>query len=386
LVRVAVNLEQLLFRAPGGIGRYTAQLATLLPRLFPEDTLVPFVAWHRRQEIQAAYRAAGLLEAGTPAPIRLPLPRPILYDSWHLLGGPQLRLFSPALGRVDLIHAPSTAVPPAGSRPLVVSIHDMAYLLFPETYPRRGLRFHAQGIRAATRRADLVITGSRAAAEEIDRYTDISPERVRIVPYGVSSTVAGAEEVTTTLARFDLAGRPYVLWVGSLEPRKNVTTLVMAFARLVAGGSWPHRLVLAGPSGWLVDGLIPDHERHLLGDRLRLVGRVSDVDLRALYAGAEVFAFPSRHEGFGLPVLEAMAQGTPVLCADIPALREVTDGAARLVPATDVGAWHEALEEVLGDDRLRSELASAGRKRVGDFSWERMTEATHAVYCELVNS
>jgi alpha-1,3-rhamnosyl/mannosyltransferase len=175
-----------------------------------------------------------------------------------------------------------------------------------------------------------------------------------------------------------------VLWVGSLEPRKNVGTLVAAFARLVASTAVPHRLVLAGPSGWLVEGLIPERERRRLGERIRVVGRVSDADLRALYGGADVFALPSRHEGFGLPALEAMVQGTPVLGADIPALREVTGGAARLVPADEVGAWHLALEALLGDDTGRTALAEAGRRWATRFSWERTVRETRAVYAELL--
>jgi glycosyltransferase involved in cell wall biosynthesis len=120
-----------------------------------------------------------------------------------------------------------------------------------------------------------------------------------------------------------------------------------------------------------------------LGDRVRTVGRVDETELAALYRGADVFVFPSRHEGFGLPVLEAMAQETAVLCADIPALREVAGGAARLLPVDDVAAWSDAIEELLGDDRARSELARAGLAHAQEYSWERCAAATRAVYEEV---
>jgi glycosyltransferase involved in cell wall biosynthesis len=393
LVRVAINVEQLLYRAPGGIGRYTAKLVTLLPDLFPEDTVVPFTARHGEEEVRRAYRQFGIdpehrpgpRSGPVPLPVRLPLPRPVLYDGWHLAGLPRLNWLSSALGAVDLIHAPSVAVPAPGRARLVVTVHDVAAELFPETFPPRGRWFHARGVRAAARRADLVITVSEAAAAEIRDHTPIRPDRLRVVPNGVDATAATPEDVERTLARFGLAGAPYVFWLGSLEPRKNVGVLISAFARLVAARpELPHRLVLAGPSGWRQAGLVPEMQRPGLGDRLRLLGPVSYEQLPGLYAGAALLAFPSRHEGFGLPVLEAMVQGTPVACADIPALREVAGGAARLVPPMDVDAWVATLDELLDDDRSRQKMAAAGRVRAAGFSWERTVRATHAVYEEAL--
>jgi glycosyltransferase involved in cell wall biosynthesis len=390
LVRVAVNVEQLLYRAPGGIGRYTAKLVTLMPHLFPEDTLVPFTAWHRESDVRRAYQRFGLDRGVTPAPIRLPLPRPVLYDGWHVAGIPRLGWLAASLRGTDLIHAPSVAVPPPGRARLVVTVHDVAPELFPETFPPRGRRFHRLGVQAAARRADLVITVSEAAAAEIRAHTSIPPERLRVVPSGVDHTAATEEEVADTLAVSNIADAPYVFWLGSLEPRKNVAVLVSAFARLLAErAEFPHRLVLAGASGWLEKGLVPPAEEAALRarDRLRVLGAVPDDELRALYAGAVVFAFPSRHEGFGLPVLEAMVQGTPVVCADIPALREVAGGAARLVPPNDVDAWVAALTELLedGPNAQRQNMAAAGRARAAEFSWAGTVRATHAVYEEALH-
>jgi len=152
----------------------------------------------------------------------------------------------------------------------------------------------------------------------------------------------------------------------------------------VRAGELPHRLVLAGPLGWRHQGLISDQDRAVLGDRLLVVGPVGDPDLRALYAGASLFAFPSTHEGFGLPVLEAMVQGAPVACSDIEALREVTGGAAVLVPADDPVRWAETVTEVVSDEGRAASLRAAGYERAKEFSWEKMARATHAVYEELV--
>ena len=384
-MRVAVNVEQLLYPSPGGTGRYASRIVALLPSLFDGDTVIPFVAFHSRQKIGAAYHAFGLDRAGVSEPARLPLPRPLLYDSWHRLGLPRLDRHPRELATADLVHVPFPAVPPRGHRPLVVTVHDAAFEVFPEAYTRRGRSFHQRGVEAAARRADLVITVSQAAADEIVKYTPIPGERLRVVPNGVDHIAADPAEVVRTLARFGLDDRPYVLWVGSLEPRKDVGTLLSAFARLSPLRPGPaHRLVLVGPRGWLGGGHIDEADIARLGDQLRMLGQVDDTALRALYAGADLFAFPSLTEGFGLPVLEAMVQNTAVVCSDIPALREVSAGAARLVPPGNVEEWTAALGSLLTQPESRAALAEAGRARAADFSWERSVIATRRVYEEAL--
>jgi len=375
----------LLQPAPGGIGRYTAELARLLPALPSGDgediTLVPFVARHQRDEIESRLGEFGLDGVD---PVVLRLPRPLLYDAWHLFRRP--RLVRPRrLNTVDVVHAPSVAVPPKSSAPLVVTAHDAAPILFPETYPRRGRRFHAQGLAAAAKRADLVITVSHAAADELASHTAIRRELIRVVPNGVDLEIAGDDAVDAVRRQYELGNSPYVFWVGSLEPRKNVGVLVDAFARWASHTDLPHLLVLAGPAGWVEDRASVLAPARRLGDRVRTIGRVGDPALSALYRGADLFAFPSRHEGFGIPVLEAMAQETPVLAADIAALREVASGAAVLRSPDDPEAWVAALDNLLHDDAEQSRLSKAGRERAQGYSWTRCAEETRAVYREAIS-
>ena len=385
-MRVALNLEQLLQPAPGGIGRYTAELARLLPTLPSTDadeiTLVPFVARHRREDVEARLREFGL--AGVD-PVVLPLPRPLLYDAWHLLRRPRLGR-SRRLRYADVVHAPSVAVPPKSDTPLVVTAHDAAPLIYPETYPRRGRRFHTQGLAAAAKRADLVITVSESAAEELSMFTAIPRERMRVVPNGVDLEIAGDAQVEATRRELGLDDAPYVFWIGSLEPRKNVGLLVDAFVRWALHTDLPHRLVLAGPAGWVEDEASVLAPARRLGDRVRTLGRVGDPALSALYRGAKLFAFPSHHEGFGIPVLEAMAQETPVIAADIPALREIAAGAAVLRSPDDLDAWVAALDNLLHDDAEMSRLGEAGRARAQGYSWTRCAEETRAIYLEAVEA
>ena len=371
VMRVAMNLEQLLQPVPGGIGRYTARLATLLPRLCPDTEVVGVVARHPTEAVEGLTRQLGLARR----PEVMPLPRPLLYDAWNVLGRPRL----PA--GADVVHAPSLAVPPAGGAALVVTVHDAASLVHPETYSRRGRWFHSRGLAAAARRADLVVTPSRAAAEEVCAHSDIAPETVRVVPQGVDPVEVDDADVARVRRRHRLADRPYVLWVGTQEPRKNLGLLVEAFARVVAGHDPPHRLAVVGPAGWLHRPARALPGSADLGERLRVVGPVPEDDLHALYRGADVFGFPSLHEGFGLPVLEAMAQGTAVLCSDAAALREVAAGAAVAAPP-EPEAWAVALATLLSDAELRRRLGEEGRARAAGLTWERCVVATRAVYEE----
>jgi glycosyltransferase involved in cell wall biosynthesis len=375
MVRVAVNVEQLLHEAPGGIGRYTAELLRLLPAHGVDVT--PFTARHARDDVTRALRAYDLDGLD---PVMLPLPAAALYDAWHLLGvaGPARRV-----APVDLLHAPSPAVPPTGGLPLVVTVHDAAPLVMPDAFTKRGVRFHRQGFAAAAKRARLVIAVSQFCADEVVEHTAIPRERIRVVANGVDRERATAEAVLKARLIYAIDDQPYVFWAGTFQPRKNVRVLLDAFTRLDPAVV-PHRLVLAGPPGWKPDDADAEVAREL-GDRVRLLGPVHREQLFPLFAGADLYALPSRHEGFGIPALEAMAQETPVLCSDIPALREVAGDAARFVAPDDVDDWVRALTELLGDSDARAALVAAGSARVTNYSWARCARETAAVYREALD-
>jgi glycosyltransferase involved in cell wall biosynthesis len=386
-MRVALNLEQLLQRPPGGIGRYTSELARLLPGPDPDGgeriEVVPFVARHRPSRVEASLGAFGLADL---EPVRLWLPRPVLYETWNDFGTPPLSLLHRELRGVDIVHAPSLAVPPrADGSALVVTAHDAATLVFPNAYPWRGRWFHDRGLSATARRADLVITPTQAAADEIVSRTRISPERVRIVPHGVAQRRVSEGLINAARSTLGLGDAPYVLWVGTLEPRKNLPLLLEAFHAVIRAGR-PELLVIVGPPGWRGGPRAVHHAAGALGDRVRFTGPLRADRLVALYRGATLFAFPSLHEGFGLPVLEAMVQAAPVICADIPVLREIAGDAACFADPHDAKAWGNTLVDVLGDDTARRVLSERGRQRASRFTWERCIRQTRALYREVLAS
>jgi len=360
--RVAVTLEQCWHRVPGGVARAALESARAL-LAHPEVAQIGVSARHRHPA-PAAF--------DPPIEVRpLPLPRPVLYESWHRARWPVVQR---ATGPVDVIHATGMAVPPH-SAPLVVTVHDLAFLYEPAHSTPRGLRFFHRSIELARRDADLVIAPSRATIDDCLVY-GFDPDKLRLVPWGIDPISATDEEVASVRGRFGLS-RPYVLWTGTIEPRKNLPTLLEAFGRLGRAGV---DLVLAGPAGWNEDlePLVAP-----VRERVRTLGFLGPRELRALYAGADVFCFPSTREGFGLPVLEAMAQGTPVVTSSLTATAEVAGDAALLVDPLDAEALADALAAVLDDPTLASRLGAEGRARAADQTWARTAERLAAVYLEV---
>lgn len=368
---VGLHVDQLYYRVPGGIGTYVRQL---LPALRAADPGLKLMAFH------AGFEQAPPPEIADVERVRIRRSIRTLYPSWNLSGRPTL---PHSLDGADVIHAPSpVAVPPVGrDQRLVVTVHDLAFRLYPEAYPPSWRVLHRAGFRRAARTAAAIIAVSRHTAKDVARMARVDPARIHVVPHGGSMPV-GTEDPEPTLERLRVP-RPYVLFVGTLEPRKNLVRLVRAYRRVA--GSQPHALVLAGPLGWRSQ---PIHRELAVAGAGRVIvtGRVSAEDLDALYRRADTFVYPSLYEGFGLPVLDAMARGVPVVTSDSSSLPELTGGAAVLVPPTSTRALASALESLLNDPDRRSWLSEAGRRRAAEYSWERTARETIAVYEKALGS
>jgi glycosyltransferase involved in cell wall biosynthesis len=365
---VAFCVDQLFFSVPGGIGTYVRELAPALLRADPAVELRLFHASFGGAEPAEAW-ARELPREEIPATIRT------LYPRWDLLGRPPL---PGRLGSTDVVHATNhAAVPPArpGQR-LVVTVHDLAFEHFPQLFPTSWRWLYRAGVRAAVRRADAIITPSRSTAEDLVSRTAAKPDRIHVVPLAAALDLGDAD-VGATLARLKVPG-PYVLFVGTLEPRKNLVRLVRAYRRVAASGL-PHALVLAGGMGWHGSELL--RELALAGaGEIVLTGELSRAELDALYRGATCFAYPSLYEGFGLPVLEAMARGIPVVTSAGSSLPEVTGDDAVAVDPRSVADIADAIRRVLSDSALAADLAARGHRRASTFSWEETARRTLQVY------
>ena len=285
--------------------------------------------------------------------------------------------------RADVVHCPHFPTPVPVGGPLVVTLHDLIPLVLPQAMPStlRRTVYRVWNTRAA-RVADRLIVPSASTAADVERLLPKARGKVAVVPEAADDLLRG--DMGTPIERQAQAISPaYVLSMGNTKWHKNLPTLLRAFGE-VAAGRPDVLLVLVGPepSGYLDEQLreAPSEIR----SRVAFTGRVDDARLRALYAGTAAFVVPSLYEGFGLPVLEAMASGAPVVCSDATSLPEVAGEAAILFPARDVAALAQALMGVLDDPGFREDLSRRGRERAAQFTWEKTAAATVAVYLEAV--
>lgn len=363
---VALTLEQLWHRVPGGTAVAAIGMARALS--LREDVQPVGVA--------ARHRAPPEPDWKPPIPVRhLRMPRRALYEAWHRLRRPDVQS---ATGAVDVIHATSIAIPPRRA-PLVVTIHDLAWRRDPGHFTKHGVRFFDRGLELTRSAADLVLAPSEATRRDL-LVEGFEEKAVRVVPLGVEDHPASLESVDRVRRHYGLAS-DYVLWAGTIEPRKNLGALLRAWARVDS----PGRLVLAGPAGWNedLDALVDSSSAR---DRILPLGFVTSDDLRALYAGARVFCFPSLVEGFGFPVLEAMAQGTPVVTSAGTSTEELSGKAGLLVDPTDEGAIASAIQEILDDPELAATMAAAGKLRAAEFSWARTGELLARAYRDVAEA
>ena len=359
-VRVAVPVEQLWHRVPGGTGRATRQTLIALSSITSVSTQ-GLAAWHRPSR-----RRLGL-DIG---PVTfVPIPRRVLYESWLRLALPSVER---QLGPVDVVWA-SSMIPVPTAAPLVVTVHDLGFLDQPEHNSRRGRSFFPRAWAIVCERARIVVCPSQVVANDCRRH-GINGARLRVVPWGVSPPLSTADGAEAVRVGFGLPER-FALWVGTLEPRKNLPGLVEAVRR-VSGLD----LAVVGPPGWNLDGadvLAP------LGDRVHRLGVVDDYQLSALYRAASVFVYPSFLEGFGLPVLEAMAHGTPVVASAGTATAEVAGGTARLVDPYDSGAIADAIEAALDDVEITEQLVVGGRERAQELTWAATAERYADIFTDV---
>ncbi|MGQ0433561.1 MAG: glycosyltransferase family 4 protein [Microthrixaceae bacterium] len=355
-MRAAVTIEQCWHRVPGGTARATLDtIAAVAAHGGVEQVGVS--AWHRHPAPPAWQ---------PPIPVRaLPLPRIALYDAWQRLRHPHVER---ATGAVDLVHA-TGHVAAAGRAPLVVNIYDLSFLHDETHFTKRGISVFTRFLDVVRSEAAMVICPSEATLVDC-RAAGIDDARLRLVPLGTDAVAAAADDVARVRAAYRLE-RPFILFVGTIEPRKNLARLIEAHNRL---GDLDVELVLVGPEGWSTE-LPPSTARRL--------GFVPRADLSALYAAATVVAYPSLREGFGLPVLEAMAQGAAVVTSATTSTAEVAGDTALLIDPLDVDALAGAIRRLLDDRDLAERLGTAARERAATFTWARTAEFVVAAYRDV---
>jgi glycosyltransferase involved in cell wall biosynthesis len=289
--------------------------------------------------------------------------------------------------RAHLLHEPHYVLPVATRCRSVVTIHDCIHLMFPQYLPGRLAHLYARAsMWHAAKKADRILTVSEASKRDILRFFDVPPDKVTVIYNGIDERFLSPpdeERMELVRQRYQL-DHPFVLYVGNIKPHKNLERLLDAFARVRASGLDELRLVIIGDELSKYPPLRQAVHRHRLEKYVRFFGFQPYDTLAAFYRLARVFAFPSIYEGFGLPPLEAMACGTPVVTSNVSSLPEVAGGAALLVDPHDAASIAAGLQRAVTDSALRAELTAKGCARARQFSWQKSVASVHRIYMEVL--
>lgn len=376
-MKVILNVDAI--TAPvTGIGRYALELARGL-------------AVHPQIEdlrLYSAYRWVDGPEQALRANRTIALVRrhtPFRTQALELYAQARARLFAFHARRLEgyLLHAPNYVLMPFAG-PSIATVHDLSWLNFPETHPLERVLFLRRHLPGTLANASFVVTDSQFVATELRERYSVPADKLRVVPLGVDPSFRPhtAAELEPVLARYGLTAGRYTLTVATLEPRKNLLSLARAFSLLPNELKRRYPLVIAGSRGWMGKEIERSLGELAGSDAIRLLGYVAEHDLSSLYAGAHAFAFPSVYEGFGLPVLEAMASGVPALTSNASSMPEVAGDAGLLVDPHDEVAIGQGLRRLLADDDWRQHAIVAGRARAAEFTWQRCVEQTLTIYRE----
>ena len=369
-MRIALDARLVYYRRYSGIGQYIAHLAEQLPTLDGGNNYT--IIRSRKDHNAPRHPAARLRAAWTPSHHRL-----------EQIAFPLelLRL------KIDLLHSPDFIPPFTGRFKRVITVHDLNFMHYPQFLTAQSRRYYNDQIERAVQIADHILADSHATRLDLIRLLDVPEEKCTVVWLAPDAGVyhlLKRSEIATARERLQLPDR-FILFAGTLEPRKNVAGLLRAYRLLLDHDPPSPNLILAGSRGWLFDETRALIDELRLSEHVRWIDSPPDSDLAALYSAATVFVLPSHYEGFGLTVLEAMACGAPCVISDRGSLPEIAGGAAKEIDPDDVVELAEAMAGVLNDVQLQQQLRHKGFERVAEFSWERCARETLNVYHHVLS-
>ena len=382
MVRVIVDATPVLPK-PSGVGLYVLNLLAALRSLSTAEEFELGVAYQPslKNWLRGNLSLPELLTDYDDVTV-LPLPVRLLNLMANVPNNPVLGRLEYRFGQPDIYHGTNYAVYPCRHSLGVMTIYDLSFMRYPE-YVTSVVRTYSQRVQQCLGWTNLVVTISESSKRDIVELLGVPPERVWVTPLAsryASDTQGGNREMQAV----DLGDRPFILFVSTLEPRKNVVRLIQAFDQLKTDRRIDHQLVLVGQKGWQFEPIFEAIAASPWQHHIRHLDYLSDAEVAYCYAQADVFAYPSLYEGFGLPVLEAMTLGCPVVTSNTSSLPEVAGNAALLIDPTSIGDLAEALGQVIGDRTLRQSLIDRGYRQAAEFSWARTAQATLSAYRSLL--
>lgn len=378
-MRIALNAR--ILRAPRtGIGQYLSELVLALADQ-PDIQTTLFDGFKWRQDLPNAAQPRSL-----PRTERIKRWVPFAYTLRRLF---EQHRFNSGLKhqKIDVYHDPSLW-PLHFDGPTVITVHDLTHLEYPDTQPKDRLREIERQLPHSLQSAQQILVDSQFIADELMRHFQLSPQRISIAPLGFAARFhpRTPEALAPELTALKLTAGQYLLCVGTLEPRKNIALALRAHAQLPQSHRSRFPLLIVGMAGWKMNHLSKELDRALKSGNVRVLGYQSDTTVAALTAGARLMLFPSRYEGFGLPVLESMASGTPVMLAPQSAMPEVAGAAGIYAPQDDVDIWAQTLRCYLDDDQALEAHRVLGLQRAQLFSWQRCAALTADVYRQALKN
>ena len=377
-LRIGIDVTSALTQG-GGIGRYTRELVQALALV----------------DKQTDYH----LFSARP-PDNLPVPDPLpsdknfthhasrmtdqwLYRLWYRLNIPlPVQWFT---GPLDLFHSPDFVLPPvAGNIPTLLTVHDLSFHHYPEHFTPALVNYLNRVVPRSVARASHILADSQVTRDDLLNIWHVPADKVTVLYSGVNpafNPVGKQGELKAVRQEYGLGDWPYLFSVSTIQPRKNYQMLIRAFKPLTQ--SWPHHLVIAGGKGWLYEETLAEVERQGLQERVHFLGFVADTDLPALYTQATLVLFPSFYEGFGLPLLEAMACGVPVVSSDASCLPEVVGNAGRLISPHHEPGWTDEVHKLLLDGRERGRMVAEGFRQARQFTWKKAAQQLITIYQAL---
>ncbi len=363
----------------GGIGRYTRELVQALVKADGDNEYHFFSA-----------RQPPKLPVPDPIPAAAnvhyhpaPLDERWLYRLWY-----RLRLPLPVqwvTGRLDLFHSPDFVLPPVSGRiPTLLTVHDLSFVHYPETFPANLVAYLNAVVPWSVRRATHILADSQATKDDLVNIWHVPTGKITVLYAGVNEAfqpVTDEGRITAVRHKYNLTDAPYILSLGTVQPRKNYQMLIRAFRPIAA--NYPHNLIIAGGKGWLYDDMLAEVDKLGVNGRVHFIGFVDDADLPALYSAADLFAMPSLYEGFGLPLLEAMACGTPVLSSNMSSLPEVVGETAVQLPPTQGTAWTQAITSLLENPAKRTQMIAGGFRQARRFTWHKSARQLRNIFQNL---
>ena len=364
----------------GGIGRYTRELIYALAEV---DQLNEYRFFHAKMPVNLPVpdpfpKANNISTHSAPVDVRW------VYRFWHRLRFPiPIQWFT---GKIDLFHAPDFVLPPVqGAIPTLLTVHDLSFIHYPDTFTPALVNFLNNVVPRSVNRAAHILADSNATKNDLIELWEVPTEKITVLYSGVHSRfqpVTNDKKLSSVRQKYEIPNTPYLLSLSTIHPRKNYQMLIRAFKPIA--DQFPHNLIIGGGKGWLYEPVFAEVEKQGLQGRVKFIGFVDDEDLPTLYTSASLFLFPSLYEGFGLPLLEAMACGVPVVSSNTSSLPEVAGNAAKILDPLRPHLWTNSIIQLLQTPALRVKMVSAGFRQAHQFTWQRSALQLLQIYQTLL--